>query len=175
MSKSILKGLDVYEADFFKPIEKRQIDLFETNENVSLPDSLKEFYLKSNGYYDGSLFTINNFAEIKNIIEFDFGYIPSGIESHHFKNQVWRINENNKISCLIDNPENYYCFSNYNFGGGYWFINLNKSDNSNYGKIILIYHHMNEYYNCVDNIEIFFKTLKEDCSESLLCLDEFDN
>ncbi|WP_031457239.1 SMI1/KNR4 family protein [Flavobacterium chungangense] len=138
---------------FFDGVSEAEINDFESKINVKLPDLLKKLYLEINGGYDGSLLEFYSLEKVKNIDNFDFGYFA---ENKSGKNIIWSLNENDVKKCFIKNYKFYYSFMNYNFGGAYWFINLNKYDKK-YGEILLLYNHLNEYYKCQSNIDNFFK------------------
>ena len=160
----ILKEESDYEL--YDGATEREIIDFETKINGKLPELLKNLYLKINGGYDGGLLTFYSLDKIINIDNFDFGYYA---ESETGKNIIWSFEGTEIKECFIENHKHYYSFMDYNFGGAYWFINLNKSD-TKYGEILLLYKHMNEYYKCQPDIKSFFKTYT-DCGAIEILLD----
>lgn len=149
---NIFKEEDSYKLN--SPASESEIDDFEFQMNIKFPALLRKIYLEMNGGYDGGLLEFYSIEKIKNIDDFDFGYYA---ESKSGKNLIWKINEQEIQKCLIENHKNYYAFMDYNFGGAYWFINLKKSD-KNFGEILLLYSHMNEYLKYQSDINSFFKT-----------------
>ncbi len=140
-------------CELFGGATETEINNFETKIHRELPKLLKNLYLEINGGYDGGLLEFYSLDKVKNISDFDFGYYA---ESESGGNLIWDFDENKIAKCLIENHKHYYSFMDYNFGGAYWFINLNKSDKK-YGEVLLLYNHMNEYFKCQSDIDSFFK------------------
>ncbi len=140
-------------SELFDGVTEAEINNFEDKTNVKFPELLKDLYLEINGGYDGELLEFYSLDKVNNIDDFDFGYYP---ENKSRKNSIWELREQEIPKCFIKDSKHYYSFMNYNFGGGYWFINLNKYDEK-YGEILLLYNHMNEYYKCQPDINSFFR------------------
>ncbi|BDD05552.1 SMI1/KNR4 family protein [Aureibacter tunicatorum] len=146
-------------------VEEMKLDRIEKELSIKFPPLLRELYLVTNGAYDGGLLIFLSIDELKNINEFDFGYYS---ENESVNNILWEFNAVGEPNCLIKNSQNYYSFMDYNFGGAYWFINLNQND-AEYGQIKLIYNQSNEHFKCQNTINDFFNIFNlEGCIESLL-------
>ncbi|MBD0404523.1 SMI1/KNR4 family protein [Flammeovirga sp. EKP202] len=165
--ESLIRRLDSEEGCKLEqepPVKDEELLEFEKEHNVSLPALLKEFYKISNGLYDGCLFEMLQLKDLQNLLLFVKGSEERIriLSDGGTKNLTLK-----KDEYLINYSESYYHFADYNFGGGHWFINLDKNA-SKYGEIILLYSHLNKYCECVESIEEFFAEIIGNEIEHLL-------